>query len=97
MRAERVGVAQAGAQVVRIGHAVEDEQQRGFRERFQNVDQREMCGAARVDDGDHALMARRACELASAGASSALRTTHPAAFACASRSRARASLRASAT
>ena len=43
MRAERVGVAQAGAQVVRIGHAVEDEQQRRFRERFQNVDQREMC------------------------------------------------------
>ena len=37
MRAERVGAAQAGAEIVRVGHAVQNQQQRRFGERIEDV------------------------------------------------------------
>ncbi len=61
VRAERVGVAQAGAEVVRIGDAVEDEQQRRFGERVEHVVQRDV-GNRGVDDGDDALVPVRTGE-----------------------------------
>jgi hypothetical protein len=62
MRAEHVGAAQARAEVVRIGDAVEHEQQRRLGKRGEHVvDRRRHRG--RVDQRHHALVLRRAREL----------------------------------
>ena len=61
VRAERVGVAQAGPEVVRVGHPVQHQQQRRFREprdEFVEGDLRHR----RVDDRHDALVPRRAGE-----------------------------------
>ena len=55
VRAERVGAAQARAQVVRIGHAVEHQQQRRLVETFEHVVERAV-RQRRVDFGDDALV-----------------------------------------
>ena len=55
--AERVGAAQARAEIVRIGDAVEHEQQRRLGEIGQHVVERHV-RPLRVDDRDHALMRR---------------------------------------
>ena len=55
MGAERVGAAQARAEVVRIGHAVEDQQQRRLRRRLEHVVEGDV-RHPRVHDGHDALV-----------------------------------------
>ena len=65
MRAERVCAAQAGAQVVRIGDAVEHEQQRRLRWMLEDIGERDVRQRG-IDLGDDALMALRSRELVEA-------------------------------
>ena len=62
VRAERIGVAQARAEIVRIGDAVEHQQQRGLGQRLEHVVERDM-RHCRIDDRHDALMPVSAGEL----------------------------------
>ena len=62
MRAGAVGHAQAGAEVVRIGHAVEHQQQRRAVHRIEHVVER-MRRCKRLDARDDALVPMRAAQL----------------------------------
>ena len=55
VHAERIRAAQAGAEVVRIGHAVEHQQQRRLGRAFEDIFQRNVRQRT-VDDGDDALV-----------------------------------------
>ncbi len=55
MHAECVCAAQAGAEVVRVGHAIEHQQQRRFGRAVEDVFERDVRQRA-VDDGDDALV-----------------------------------------
>ena len=95
VRAERIGVAQAGAEVVRIGDAVEHQQQRRLRERIEHVVERDV-RHRRVDDRHDALVPRRCRRAASAARRRSRGSGSRAASARATRSRMRASRRAAA-
>ena len=61
MSAERVGVTQACAKIVRIGDAVEDEQQGRLRKSIEHVVERDVRERG-IDQRDDALVLDRSCQ-----------------------------------